>query len=54
MKMTDIRDVHIKIRKKYPPSEMSPEMLHEIVQILFEYLDDNQPERSKREDSIPE
>lgn len=59
MKMDDIKDIQIKIRKKYNSDEISPEILSGIIHILFEYLDvdwknslDNQPERSKREDTF--
>jgi hypothetical protein len=51
MNMKDIRNVHIKLRKKYPPDILKPEILADISECLFEYLtEDNQPERSKRED----
>lgn len=47
MKMNDIRDIQVKIREKYSPQELQPEILMDIVHILFEYLDNenNQPER---------
>jgi hypothetical protein len=37
MNLQDVRDIYKKIRKKYPPSELSPEQLFEIINILFEY-----------------
>ncbi len=39
MNMNDIRDIQIKIREKYGPEELSPEILMEIIHILFEYLE---------------
>ncbi len=39
MKMNEINEIHKKIREKYGPSELEPEILMEIVHILFEYLD---------------
>jgi len=37
MKIEDIRDIQIKIREMYPPSELSPEILQQIIFILLEY-----------------
>ena len=46
MKMKDIVNVHMEIRKKYSPDELSPEILSNIIDELFKYLDsNNQPER---------
>ena len=39
MKMSDIRDIQIKIRKKYSPEMLSPEILCEIIHILFYYIE---------------
>lgn len=51
MRTEDVRDIYIKIRKKYSQELLSPQILSDIVHILFSYIDsDNQPERSKRED----
>ena len=38
MKMNDVRDIHIRIREKYPPKTLDPEILQDIIHILFEYI----------------
>lgn len=52
MKMKDIRDIHVKIRNKYSPNELKPEILTNIIHIIFEYLsENNQPDRLRRVDT---
>ena len=39
MIMSDIRDIHMKIRDKFPPSVLCPTILQEIIEILFDYVE---------------
>jgi hypothetical protein len=53
MEMKDIREIHVKIRNKYSPEELKPEILISIVDILFEYLNENnQADRLNPEDQL--
>ena len=45
MNIKDVKDIHVKIREKYPPSDISPQALCDIVHILFEYCDKEELEK---------
>jgi REP element-mobilizing transposase RayT len=47
MKMADIREISKKIRKKYPPEIISPEILCDIIHILFEYQNDSKDNKAE-------
>lgn len=47
MNLKDVKDIHIKIRVKYPPSELSPQALCDIIHILFEYCDKEETPKAK-------
>ena len=39
MNMKDVRDIHIKLRKKFPPdSELTPILLQQIVDVMLEHI----------------
>jgi|GEM_PF-3709675 len=52
--MSDIRDISIKIRKKYPPDILHAQILCDIVHILFEYQDDQEAIGEKQNASTTE
>lgn len=39
MLMKNVNDIHKRIREKYSPSELDPEILCEIIHIIFDYID---------------
>lgn len=39
MNMKDIRDIHIRLRKRFPPdSELTPIFLQQIVDVMLEHI----------------
>lgn len=38
MNIDDVRDIHIAIREKLPPSELSPELFQQIIDVMLQYV----------------
>jgi hypothetical protein len=47
MNMKDTKEIYIKIRNKFPPDILEPRILTEIIEILFEYIDESDSEANK-------
>lgn len=39
MKIEDVRDIQIEIRKLFPPKDLDPQILFEIINILLKYAE---------------